>query len=71
MRLLERNSAGEFSLTEDIVDDNEIPPYAILSHTWKECEEVTFQELTNGTGKGKPGYEKIRIEAVDEEVGNP
>jgi hypothetical protein len=60
MRLLERNSAGEFSLTKDIVN-NEIPPYAILSHTWKEGEEVTFQELIDGTGKGKPGYEKIRF----------
>jgi Heterokaryon incompatibility protein (HET) len=59
MRLLECNSTGEFSLTEDIVDDNKIPPYAILSHTWKEGEEVAFQEL--GTGKGKPGYEKIRF----------
>jgi hypothetical protein len=61
MRLLERNSGGEFSLTEDIVDDTKIPPYAILSHTWKEGEEVSFQELINGTGKAKPGYEKIRF----------
>jgi len=61
MRLLERNSAGEFSLTKDIVDDSKVPPYAILSHTWKEGEEVTFQELIDGTGKGKPGYEKIRF----------
>ena len=61
MRLLERNSAGEFSLTEDIVDDNEIPPYAILSHTWKEGEEVSFQELIDGTSKGKPSYEKIQF----------
>jgi hypothetical protein len=51
MRLLEYNSAGEFSLTEDIVGDDKIPPYAILSHTWKEGEEVTFQELIDGTGK--------------------
>ena len=33
MRLLERNSAGELSLTKDFVGDN-IPEYAILSHTW-------------------------------------
>jgi len=26
-----------------------IPEYAILSHTW-EGEEVTFEELQNGTG---------------------
>ena len=61
MRLLECNSAGEFSLTEDIVDDDKIPPYAILSHTWNEGEEVAFQELIDGTGKVKPGYEKIRF----------
>ena len=42
MRLLECNSAGEFSLTEDIVNDDEIPPYAILSYTWKEGEEVAY-----------------------------
>jgi hypothetical protein len=61
MRLLKCNSAGQFSLTEDIVDDDKIPPYAILSHTWKEGEEVTFQELIEGTGMDKPGYEKIRF----------
>jgi len=61
MRLLECNRAGEFSLTEDIVDDDRIPPYAILSHTWKEGKGVTFQELINGIGKGKPGYKKIRF----------
>ncbi|KAH8747372.1 heterokaryon incompatibility protein-domain-containing protein [Hyaloscypha finlandica] len=61
MRLLKHNSAGEFCLTEDIGDDNEIPPYAILSHTWRDGEEVSFQELIDGTGKGKPGYKKIQF----------
>ena len=61
MRLLERSSASEFTLTEDFVDDNEVPPYAILSHTWVEGEEVTFEALTNNTGKHKLGYEKIRF----------
>jgi hypothetical protein len=61
MRLLERNSAGEFSLTKDFVGDD-IPGYAILSHTWgADAEEVTFQDLMNGTGKDKPGYNKIRF----------
>jgi hypothetical protein len=32
MRLLERNNSGEFSLTNDFIDD--FPQYAILSHTW-------------------------------------
>ena len=63
MRLLRRTNTGEFSLTEDLVGDDAIPPYAILSHTWRlnTEEEVTFEELTNGTGKDKPGYEKIRF----------
>jgi hypothetical protein len=61
MRLLERNSAGEFILTKDFVDD-EVPPYAILSHTWgANAEEVTFEDLTNGTGRDKAGHEKLRF----------
>jgi hypothetical protein len=36
-----------------------IPPYAILSHTWGEGE-VSFQEMQSGDGKSKAGYEKIR-----------
>ena len=62
MRLLLRSDTGEFSLTKDLVGDDTIPPYAILSHTWgEEAEEVTFEDLANGAGKDKPGYEKIRF----------
>ena len=59
MRLLQRTNTGEFSLTK--FNCNEvIPPYAILSHTWgADTKEVTFNNLTNGTSKDKPGYEKI------------
>jgi hypothetical protein len=61
MRLLEINSAGEFTLTKDLVSDD-IPRYAILSHTWgADTEEVTFKDLTNGTTASKPGYQKIRF----------
>ncbi|KAH8593119.1 vegetative incompatibility protein HET-E-1 [Bisporella sp. PMI_857] len=60
MRLLERNSDGEFSLTKDFGDD--IPLYAILSHTWGlDTEEVTFRDLIDGAGKSKAGYDKIRF----------
>ncbi|KAF2174469.1 hypothetical protein K469DRAFT_708943 [Zopfia rhizophila CBS 207.26] len=60
MRLLRRSNTGEFSLTEDLAGDETIPPYAILSHTWgADTEEVTFDDLTNGTGKDKLGYKKI------------
>ena len=58
MRLLEYKSNDEFSLTEDFVED--VPTYAILSHTWG-AEEVTFQELMDGSGKHKAGYKKIRF----------
>ena len=61
MRLLEHNSASEFSLTKNFVGDD-IPRYAILSHTWgADTEEVTFEDLIDGTGTGKPGYDKIRF----------
>jgi hypothetical protein len=58
MRLLERKSDGEFTLTQDLIDN--IPPYAIISHTWgPDIEDVTFRALMDGTGKSKLGYEKI------------
>jgi hypothetical protein len=59
MRLLEHNNGG-FSLSEEIIADHKIPPYAILSHTWG-AEEVTFRDLIDGTGKSKAGYDKIRF----------
>ena len=61
MRLLERNNGGAFSLTKDFGDDD-IPRYAILSHTWgADTEEVTFKDLMDGTGKSKAGYDKIQL----------
>jgi hypothetical protein len=61
MRLLERNSAGQLSMTKDIIGPD-IPKYAILSHTWgMDTEEVTFKDMMDGTGEDKPGYKKIRF----------
>lgn len=58
MRLLKLQGNGELSLAEFISSD--IPPYAILSHTWAaDHEEVTFRHLLEGTGKSKVGYGKI------------
>jgi hypothetical protein len=38
-----------------------VPPYAILSHTWgRQVDEVTFQDLRDGTGTNKPGYKKVK-----------
>ncbi|KAH6703071.1 hypothetical protein BKA61DRAFT_528257 [Leptodontidium sp. MPI-SDFR-AT-0119] len=58
MRLLYYKSDGDFSLAEFF--KSAIPEYAILSHTW-EGEEVTFEDLQNGTDTRKAGYEKIRF----------
>ena len=57
MRLLEYNNDDGFSLTQ-FFDD--IPPYAILSHTWG-LEEVTFKDMIKGNGPTKAGYNKIRF----------
>jgi hypothetical protein len=60
MRLLELESNGELSLTKDLI--NNIPSYAILSHTWgDDDEEVTFKDLTERAGETKAGYRKIRF----------
>lgn len=62
MRLLRRSSNGELKFTVDLKEEDTIPPYAILSHTWgADDEEVTFEDLTNGTGMDKDGYRKIKF----------
>ncbi|KAE9372964.1 HET-domain-containing protein [Stipitochalara longipes BDJ] len=57
MRLLKYQNEDEFSLTQ-FFDD--IPPYAILSHTWGP-EEVTFRDIMDGNGMSKIGFDKIRF----------
>ena len=59
MRLLRRKSDNDFELVTFDTDD--LPSYAILSHTWADGEEVTYNELVAGTGKNKAGYVKIRF----------
>ena len=63
MRLLKRDNTGKFSLTSrDLVKDDKVPRYAILSHTWGEdSEEVSFKDMMDGTGTSKPGYYKIQF----------
>src|ERR1700761_8191804 len=55
MRLL---SIHNHDLREFIGD--KIPKFAILSHTWGD-DEVTFEDMRNGTGSNKPAYKKIRF----------
>ncbi|KAH7083961.1 vegetative incompatibility protein HET-E-1 [Paraphoma chrysanthemicola] len=51
---------GSFSLNERSEDD--IPPYAILSHTWgADEEEVIYRDLVEGTGHDKTGYLKLEF----------
>ena len=72
MRLLKHDEDGELTITT--FDENELPPYAILSHTWgADTEEVTFADLVGGNSKAKHGdgkkprykkklgYKKIRF----------
>jgi hypothetical protein len=48
-------------LTKDFAGD-EIPEYAILSHTWgADTEEVTYRDILDGTRKNKIRYEKIHF----------
>ncbi|KAF2489417.1 beta transducin-like protein HET-E2C [Lophium mytilinum] len=62
MRLLQCNNQGGFNITKDLDGSHAIPSYAVLSHTWgTDTDEVTFEDLTNGTGSEKPGYAKIRF----------
>jgi hypothetical protein len=61
MRLLEITEERGLRLTEDLEDDG-LPPYVILSHTWgPDEEEVTFKNLQEGTGKHKDGYRKLEF----------
>jgi len=58
MRLLKLEANGDFSLTNDITYPT--TPYAILSYTWGEDdEEVTFEDLKDGSRQTKSGYKKL------------
>ena len=61
MRLLEILPDGEFRLTRKLFEGG-IPQYAILSHTWgDESQEVTFEDVVEGSGRGKTGYKRIQF----------
>ncbi|KAF3032947.1 hypothetical protein E8E11_003593, partial [Didymella keratinophila] len=58
MRLLHRHGNGNISLIEFIGKD--VPPYAILSHTWGTTDEdVSFADFSRGSQESKVGYSKI------------
>ena len=59
MRLLYK-CGGEFKLKE--YPGYDIPEYAILLHTWGfDTKEITFQDLVNGTRRGKIGFNKLNF----------
>lgn len=59
MRLLQIAEDGKLSLVTFIGKD--VPPYAILSHTWGPAEEeVSFADFADGNSCNKIGMKKIR-----------
>ncbi|KAL6711387.1 hypothetical protein ACN47E_004321 [Coniothyrium glycines] len=60
MRLLQCLPDGTYRLTNHTKN---LPPYAVLSHTWLENndEEVTFDDLRAGTSSAKEGFAKIQF----------
>ncbi|KAH5201871.1 hypothetical protein HBH77_125900 [Parastagonospora nodorum] len=60
MRLLWRDDDGTLRLAEFL--GKEVPPYAILSHTWgNDDEEVTYKDIVKGRARGKKSYIKIQF----------
>jgi hypothetical protein len=54
---MKNNDTVQFA---DYFTKTPIPRYAILSHTWGvDEEELTFEDIKNGTGYSKTGYAKI------------
>lgn len=41
--------------------DDKVPPYAILSHTWKDDEELSFRDIEEGK-INKPGISSIKLQ---------
>jgi hypothetical protein len=58
MRLLQLHDNGNVRFIERV--GNNVPPYAILSHTWgPDNDEVVFKDLIDGQGQEKNGYRKL------------
>jgi len=56
MHLLERKTDGQLVLREFLGEN--VPAYAILSHTWGD-EEVSFRDVEADAGKNMAGWKKI------------
>ena len=61
MRLLKINNVNGDDVDFELVKPRGIPSYAILSHTWgDDSDELSFEDLENGTGREKNGYQKVK-----------
>ncbi len=56
MRLL--NTGTKDPELREFISDEDIPQYAILSHTWED-EEVKYEEMADPSSRKKKGYQKI------------
>ncbi|KAL6710841.1 hypothetical protein ACN47E_007898 [Coniothyrium glycines] len=59
MRLLYCTNDNIIKQTEDLPEDTKLPPYAILSHTWEDGQEITFNSLQDPKKHCGKGYKKI------------
>ncbi|KAK6208142.1 hypothetical protein LQW54_007050 [Pestalotiopsis sp. IQ-011] len=62
MRLLQITTQNELAFTKDLIHEkDDIPPYAILSHTWDPDpdHEVSYKDIKKQRAKQKSGYQKI------------
>jgi hypothetical protein len=60
MRLLQLIGDCNFRLTKFAED--EVPPYAILSHVWgPDGTEVAYKDILDGNKSDKAGYTKLRF----------
>jgi hypothetical protein len=70
MRLLQLEGNDRFSLTW--FRNGNIPPYAILSHTWGErYDEVTLKGVIDGSGGHKKGFQKLLFRGNQAKAGGP
>ena len=64
MRLLKTGPFpdGNEKLIFQSFNDQDLPEYAILSHTWDQDadNEVLYTDVMTNTGQQKPGFSKIR-----------
>nr|POE94520.1 vegetative incompatibility protein het-e-1 [Quercus suber] len=60
MYLLRFDERGKLSHVRHNTDD--VPPYAILSHTWgPDADELTFKDIMADCGQDKAGFAKVRF----------